>query len=477
MEYTSTKSAPWQLLDRLLGDKLSGQDLGGALAALIYLRWADFQESEEEAFAAFEGDDYKPILPASLHWRSWHMLSPKEVQGLLVERLPQVLEGLNNSRHNPLATHLHRIVSGVRLLGQLSPGSLDVMIRWLAERPFETQNDRRDLLDVFDALMAQLNEKRPEFGMHYTPASITRLLIEIAAPAAGERVYDPCFGFAGFLTASYDYVKEKRNGFDRNGDSLIKIAGVEINLNAYLIGLTRLALAGIDDPQLELGNSLERLPLSNPQRDGFDLVFLNPPWGGRQKQSGLDHFPVQTSDTTGLFIQHALAQLRPQGRAVIIVPEGFLFRSGAEQRLRRMLLEQHTVDAVISLPAAVFMPYTSVKPSILVLTRGGQTERVRMFDAETYFDKGKGKQPATISDAMSLKLAEGLRAIQPGENSWDVDVATLAEVEWDFSPRRRDKGGLSGVLDALRPKVEVLLLRECCNIVAGRAVKSTGSGR
>lgn len=473
MVYESSHSVTWQLLHRLQGDKMPAHDLGVALAALIYLRWADFQESEQEAIAAFDEVDYKPVLPTSLHWRTWHMLSPKEVQALLANQLPQVLEGLNNSRHNPLATHLHRISSAVKDLGQLSPSSLDVMVRWLADQPFETQSDRRALLDVLDFLFKPEPSFKGNRGEFRTPDYINRLLIEIATPNLGESVYDPCFGFAGFLTAAYDYVINKKNSlFNRNGDPLLKIAGVEKNLNAYLIGLTRLALAGIDDPQLELGNSLERLPFSNPQRDGFDLVLLNPPWGGRLNSAGLDHFPVRTSDSTGLFIQHALSQLRPQGRAVIIVPEGFLFRSGAEQRLRRMLVEQHTVEAVVSLPTATFLPHAGVKASILVLRRGGQTERIRMFDADSYFEKGKGRQPATIADAMIAQLAEDLRAPQPNENSWDMDVAAIAEAEWDFSPRRRDQSGLSEVLDALRSKVEVLLLRECCNIVSGRAIQA-----
>ncbi|MBI5847194.1 MAG: N-6 DNA methylase [Nitrospirae bacterium] len=479
MAYPPSVNVISQLIFRIREDKIPAHEMGVALAALIYLRWADFQESEQEAIAAFDDVEYEPVLPVLLHWRTWHMFSPKEVHELFRGRLPQMLEGLNNSRYNHLATHLHRIASAVRLLGQLSPSSLDVMIRWLADQPFETQSNRRALLDVFDSLLQMLlaNNQYANnrfFGEFHTPAHITRLLIEIASPNSGESVYDPCFGTSGFLTAAYDYVTGKKsNGFNRNGDPLLRIAGVEINSNAYLIGLTRLVLAGVDDPQLEMGNSLERLPFSNPQRDGFDLVILNPPWGGRQHPSGLDHFPVRTSDSTGLFIQHSLSQLRPQGRAVIIVPEGFLFRGGAEQRLRRMLLEQHAVEAVVSLPTAAFMPYTSIKASILVLKRGGQTKQIRMLNADSYFKKGKGRQPATISDDKVLQLAEDLRSLQATENSWDVDIAALAEAEWDFSPRRRDKAGLSGVLDALRSKVEVQLLRECCNIVVGRAVKST----
>src|SRR5690606_28574476 len=147
--------------------------------------------------------------------------------------------------------------------------------------------------------------------------------------------------------------------------ALLEIAGIEINASAFLIGLTRMLLAGIETPRLELGNSLEREPLSSPSRQGFDVVLANPPIGAKTSREPwrYQHFAIATNDSTGLFIQHALSQLKPYGRAVIAVPEGFLFRGGAERELRRYLLEQGQVEAVIGLPAGAFAPYTSVKGS------------------------------------------------------------------------------------------------------------------
>jgi len=142
-------------------------------------------------------------------------------------------------------------------------------------------------------------------------------------------------------------------------------------------------LAGIEHAQLELGNSLERDWPSSPSRQGFDLVLANPPIGAKvaRDAGGHQHFAFSTADSAGLFIQHALAQLKPHGRAVIAVPEGFLFRGGAERELRRHLLEHGQVEAVVGLPAGSLAPYTSVKISLLVLRRQGGIDRVRMIDA------------------------------------------------------------------------------------------------
>jgi len=469
----SSQNALFKVLDHLRKE-LTGQNIAVAMAALIYLRWADFQEAEQEAIAAFDDTDYHAVLPTSMHWRSWHILHPQELQDLFAERLPQALERLNNIRHNTLATHLHHIASAVEHLGRMSPRPLELLIRWLADQPFETPSDRRDLLNVFDQTLNVVFEGPMNYGMgaFRTPPGIAGLMVALAAPTAGDRVYDPCFGTGGLLTAAHDYAFHEQKGQAfRNGISPIHVAGVEILPEIYVIGLVRLALAGIDDPQIELGNSLERMPLTNPQTDGFDVALVNPPWGGRVEPRGLDHFPVRTSGSAALFVMHALSQLRPDGRAVIAVPQGLLFRGGPDQRLRRILLEQHTVEAVVDLPTASFMPYTAVKSSILVLRRKGPTKRIRMVDAEPYFEKGKGRRPATIDQTMAVKLARETFNPQPSEYCWDVDPSILAEIDWDFTPRRRDQSGLIGVLDTLRSEIEVLRLEECCQILIGKPFK------
>ena len=456
-------------LDKLLKD-LPEHDLRVELAALFYLRWADFQESEQEAIAAFDDIDYKPVLPSFLHWRSWHALQPEELQVLFSEKLPHALDHLNNSRHNAMATNLHRIAHAVKNLGQLSPRSLETLIRWLADQPFETANDRRELLGTFDSVFENRRDKK--YGELRTPSAIAELMIELAKPVPSERIYDPSFGSAELLIAANDYVvRQGKEAVSRGGAPLISIAGIERNPNAFTVGLTRLALAGIDNPQLELGNSLERMPLDNPQRDGFDVVVCNPPWEMRSNLVGLDHYPVRTTDSTGLFIQHALSHLRPDGRAVILAPQGFLFRSGPEQRLRRMLLEQHTLEAIVSLPSSVLMPYTSISSSLLLLKRGGHTLHIRMVDSTPFFEKAKGGQSIAIRPDLAKELIARTFAPEPLNHCWDVDAESVAKLDWDLSPRRRDQSGLNIILDSLRTNLEVSPLKDCCQISVGRFFK------
>lgn len=450
----------WKVLNRIWdGSGLPHHDLAVTLAALIYLRWADFQEAEQEAIAAFDDTDYKPVLPSSLHWRSWHLLPPHELQALFSNRLPEILEQLNNSRHILLATHLHRIASAVRKLGRLSTHALDFLIHWLADQPFETPRDRRELLIYFDAVLEKSWDKHA--AAYRTPAAIVQLLVSLAAPSVGDRIYDPCFGSAGLLTAAFDYARSKATQqFSRSGSPALSVSGVEINLDAYIIGLVRLTLAGVDDPQIELGNSLERTPSNNPERDGFDIVLVDPPWGERTSLMGMDHYAIQTKDATLLFLQHALSQLRPEGRAVILMPEGFLFRKGIEEKLRHTLIKQHTIEAVISL--------NMIRRSIIVLRRGGETRRIRMVDTKAFFE-GRDQDYGTIQQSLLGKLGQLLQDPKPGTEYWDVDVDALAEVDWDFTPKRRDQSGLVSILNTLNSEIEVVPLRTCVQTFGGRS--------
>lgn len=462
-----------KMLDRLRGsNQLVTHEFPEGLAVLIFLRWADFQEAEQEAIAAFDDTAYEPVLPASLHWRTWHQYSGDELAVFLHQKLSIALANLNNLRHSSLATHLHRLPPLFLYVAKLPPVLLTTLVRWLAEQPFETPADRRKLLTVFDDLLEFEQDKyRGEFQ---TPNHIAELVVALAAPSKGESIYDPCFGSARFLTSAIDYQElQSESQTARFGTSNFQVSGVELNAASLIIGLTRLVLAGVDDPHLEMGNSLERVPPTNPQQEGFDLVMANPPWGMTirpHERNGLEHFPIMTGDATGLFIQHVLANLKPNGRAVMVVPNGILFKSGSEKRLREWLLDQHAVEAVIGLPEKAFMPSTAIKSSILVLRRIKYRAQVRMVNAEPFFWKSKGRQPTVISENQIHELVHLVQQSNESEYCWDVDVETLEKTGFDLTPRRRDKSALDSVLEELSPHVELSRLKGHCEIVSGRSI-------
>lgn len=464
-------------------------------AAFLLLRWADLQDAEQEAMAIFEGRAYQPLLPQMLQWRHWARLDhPNTIADRLYE-LANYVEGLRGDVGHPVAAYLHTLADPLRRVLKVNIVYLIDLVRWVGELPFETPSERRALLDVFDQVIVETGDSYD--GQFSTPVNIARLVVALAHPQPGERVYDPCFGSGNFLVAAWQQAERSRVEQRRPG-ALLDVAGIEINASAFLIGLTRMLLAGVDSPRLELGNSLERESPNSPSRQGFDVILANPPIGVKTRREPWQykHFAIPSTDSTGLFVQHALSQLKPHGRAVIAVPEGFLLRGGGERELRRYLLEQGHVEAVIGLPAGAFAPYTRVKGSLLVLSKQGGASRVRMADASALFEHRPGRKAPVILAVMAEQLANEVRRAElrkprelpPGVSEgspgtgvltrsvWEVSIDELAAAEWDLSPRRREKGGLDELLGSLRDALgesgEVVSLSDVVEVFSGRPIKS-----
>ena len=490
-EATSQWVAALEVLSSEMPANESRSVIREVFSAFLLLRWADLQDAEQEAMAVFEDRIYLPLLPEPLQWRHWVHLDPPSAIVTRLQALAQHVEGLRADAAHPVAAYLHALAEPLRLVLKVNFFYLHDFVRWVADLPFETPSERRALLDLFDQAIAETSD--PYDGQYATPVNIARLVAALASPQPGERVYDPCFGSGNFLVAGWQQAESSRNELRRPG-ALLEVAGIEINASAFLIGLTRMLLAGIEAPRLELGNSLERESLSSPSRQGFDVVLANPPIGAKSSREPwrYQHFPIATNDSTGLFVQHALSQLKPHGRAVIAVPEGFLFRGGAERELRRHLLEQGQVEAVIGLPAGSFAPYTRVKGSLLMLSKQGGCNRVRMVDATPFFETRLGRKPF-ISEVQAQHLAEELRrpdlrkptrsletdTLDRGMLSspmWEMSVEELASTEWDLTPRRREKGGLvdllSSLKESLRESLEIVPLSTVAVVSTGRAIKS-----
>jgi len=459
---------------------LDALELPGSLVREIFstfllLRWADNQEAEQEAAAVFEDRTFSPLLPAKLQWRHWCDLEPADMERIVVQEICPFLNSLRESRDSPLAIYMHALADPLRRISEINFVYLANVIRWIANQPFETPSERRRLLEFFDVVTAETTSGYE--GEHLTPASIAKLAVAIADPRPGERIYDPCFGSAALLTAALAHVERvSPSTLNRRGGVPLEVSGIDINPKAFVLGLTRLVLAGVDEPHLELGNSLERDAVRSPSREGFDVILANPPIGLKttRETGSYGHYPILTSDATGLFIQHVLSQLKAQGRAVISVPQGVLFRGGAEQELRRQLLERGQLEAVIGLPAGAFSPFTHVQGSLLLLRKAGPGRRVRMVDASPYFEPSKRARSATIRNAMIQQLTEVIRG-QSSQHAWELSHEELAAADWDLTPRRREKGGLEAlfkVLDDVRGDVSISQLSDCAQIFAGRSINA-----
>ncbi len=268
--------------------------------------------------------------------------------------------------------------------------------------------------DLFEHVLRQIRQAG-ELGQFRTPRHVIRALVRLVGPRLGETIYDPAAGTAGFLVAAWDHIrlansspagieeidaegKTVRRGL---GDTLSRDAvrklreatfyGTDVDPQMVRLATMNLTLRGLDRVRIlrrdALTRSLDRAAkaeLGFPAH-GFDVILANPPFSGRlDKDRIVEDVKIgRTGQTELLFLQYMLNHLRDGGRCGVVVPEGVLFGStGAHRELRRRLVENNTVDAVLSLPSGVFNPYSGVKTSVLVFRKGGATGRVMFLHTD-----------------------------------------------------------------------------------------------
>ncbi|MFO0872345.1 MAG: N-6 DNA methylase [Phycisphaerales bacterium] len=313
--------------------------------------------------------------------------------------------------------------------------------------------------DLFEHVLRQIKQAG-ELGQFRTPRHVIRAIVEMVDPKVGETLYDPAAGTAGFLVAAYNHIrltnsspaaittaevdgKLQRRGL---GDKL-SAAQVSALNNATFFGndvdpkMVRLAtmnltLRGLPDVRIQLRNVLtttqdaERKAELGLPADGFHVILANPPFSGRVDRDRIvEDVKVGTTTATELlFLKYMLDSLRPGGRCGVIVPEGVLFGStGAHKELRRQLIENHRVEAVLSLPGGVFQPYSGVKTSVLFFRKGGSTERVLFLHAD---DDGY-KLDANHDTPIEADDLPGLAQVYvQRESAWDRWTARDAASEW-----------------------------------------------
>lgn len=336
--------------------------------------------------------------------------------------------------------------------------------------------------DLFEHVLRQIKQAG-ELGQFRTPRHIIRAIVELIDPQIDETIYDPAAGTAGFLVAAYDHIRRansseqglhvdlldgkevERGAGDRLNDTQWRTLrtetffGNDVDPKMVTLATMNLALRGLADVSIARRNVLtttldraekaERgLPL-----DGFDVILANPPFSGTiDKNRIVEEVRVGTTSLTALlFVKYIIDALAPTGRCGVVVPEGLLFGSTSSHReLRRQLIENNTVEAVLSLPGGVFQPYSGVKTSVVVFRKGGATERVMFLhaDADGYRLDANHDTPVEADDLPGLLAAFNSREELWGdwtgrdfaapwtENWWFADAAAIRAEGFNLSASR-----------------------------------------
>lgn len=444
----------------------SGDLLKDALAPFTFfvlLRWVERQEREEQAVALFDERPYEPLLPPQLDWSNLAALDPTELFHVVHHELLPLLERLEGS---PLAEIL-RAAAFAFDPKKLTEPLLYKALRLVDRQPFETAEDLHALDKLIRKIIQQAIENTRYAGEFITPPRVAQLMLEIAAPQPGETIYDPCFGMGYLLAGAARRIVKAATGHALSKWEHVQhrsIYGIELSPDPYLVGTTRLILSGISYPHLSQSDTLERNPYA-PEAQ-FDVILAAPPIGGRvSERHRNERYPVRANTTENLFLQHIMASLRPQGRAVVALPEGFLFRGGADEQVRHRLLTEFCVEGVISLPAGTLLPYTGVKPNLLIFRRSAPQDHVWFQEAKP---TGKGSSRAILFDAK--REAQRFIARQESDTAWLAPFSEIVEHGYDLSVKQRRADELEAFIKELREhdrNLEVVPLEAVAEVISG----------
>lgn len=436
--------------DQLNSEGVDARNYVEQLAWLFFLKAFDEAEARREGEAAFDDKVYERRLAGEYSWSSWakdtdHPDQMLEfVTGKLWTKLtsPDPKKGLGD---DPLAQRFRRIFENVRNYCRRGV-SFARVVQQVNRLHFSDDTDVHVLSEIYEDLLKRVAADSAGYaGEFYTQRHIIRAMVEVVRPKAGDRVYDPCFGTAGFLGEAANFIRNNGSLSTAQLDNLQKntFFGMENKPLTYLLGTMNMILHGIEGANLELTNTLEVHSQNVGEKIKYNVILSNPPYGGKMDQTLQTNFRVHSSATECLFVQHIMANLAKGGRAGVVIPEGVLFRGGPDQKVRKELLEHFNIHTILSLPAGCFLPYTGVKTNVIFFNRpkdGSGTRSVWFYElTNDGFELKSTRRPIEgeqISDFLNKWEKKG-----EGKNSWTVPVEEILERGYDLSaknPNRQD---------------------------------------
>ena len=387
-----------------LWDKLWSGGLSNPLDAieqfsfLLFLKRLDEAEQDRERSAKHRGQKHIAVFPdLKLRWSYWTNLKAEEALRHVKERVFPFLKTLGGEGGS-FAEQMENAEFKIN-----KPSLLIEACKMIDQMEVSSQN--QDVQgDLYEYLLSKLNTAGTN-GQFRTPRHIIRMMVKMVNPQPRERICDPAAGTCGFLVNAYQHILETHtrpenltydeDGFPHGliGEKLAKedldfvqskgLTGYDNDSGMAMlrIGSMNLMLHGIERPRFHYADTLSR---SFNEEKRYDVVLANPPFKGAVDALDVNPtLPTRVRKTEILFLHLFVRLLEMGGRAAVIVPDGVLFgSSNANTEIRRKLIEENRLDAVVSMPSGVFKPYAGVSTAVLVFTRGGTTDRIWFYDME-----------------------------------------------------------------------------------------------
>lgn len=360
---------------------------------MLFLKVYDSKESDWE----FDDENYVSIIPEKYRWRNWAKDDTLTGDALLsfINELFSTLKNLPVDKNTPIKKSIvHSMFEDANQY--MKNGTLlKQVVNEIDSIDFSDYQQSHAFGDIYESILREL-QSAGSSGEFYTPRAVTDFMAEMIHPQIGEKMADFACGTGGFLTSWLKELGKKvQTAEDRQkfGES---IYGIEKKQFPYMLCITNMLLHDIDDPKVYHMNSLEKDVLDYTDADKFDVVLMNPPYGGNELESIKSHFPnaLASSETADLFIDLIMYRLKKGGRAAVIIPDGFLFGGDVKTTIKKKMFDEFNVHTIVRMPQSVFSPYTSIATNIIFFDNTEKTKetwiyRLDMPEGYTHFSKTK----------------------------------------------------------------------------------------
>ena len=388
----------------------------------LFLKIYDAKEEEWELI----NDDYISIIPDEYKWRNW-AVDNKDGQALTGDalldfvnnKLFPALKNLEVSEDTPMNQMMVRYAFEDANNYMKDGILLRQVINIIDEIDFTEYEERHAFGSIYESFLKDL-QSAGNSGEFYTPRAVTDFMVKVIKPKLGERIADFACGTGGFLVSALNELYEESLTSNENKEIYNNtVYGVEKKALPHILCVTNMLLHDIDNPEIIHGNTLETDYKEYRKMEKFDIVLMNPPYGGNEKDSVKTNFPMElrSSETADLFMDIIMFRLKKNGRCGIILPDGFLFGTdNAKVNIKKKLLEEFNLHTVIRMPHSVFAPYTSITTNILFFDNTHPTE-------ETWFyrlDMPEGYK--NFSKTKSMKLEHFAPALEWWDNREEIEV-------------------------------------------------------
>jgi type I restriction enzyme M protein len=420
---------------------------------LLFLKYLDGLEQDRATEAELNGKKYSYILDKEYRWESW--AAPKNKEGKIDFNVAQTGDDLTDFVNQKLFPYLHGFkqkASGPNtieykigeIFGEIknkiqSGYNLREIIDHIDELRFRSQTEKHELSHLYEAKIRNMGNAGRNGGEYYTPRPLIRAIIQVVKPKIGERIYDGACGSAGFLCESYDYLKSKPDLKVKEFETLQKntFYGKEKKSLAYVIAIMNMILHGIEAPNIIHTNTLTENLADIQDKDRYEVVMANPPFGGKERNEVQQNFPIRTSETAFLFLQHFIKIMKAGGRGGIVIKNTFLSNTdNASISLRKLLLESCNLHTILDCPSGTFQG-AGVKTVVLFFEKGAPTRKVWFYQLDPGRSLGKTN---SLNDDDLKEFVKLQKTLADSPKSWSVNLKDIDVATCDLSVKNTNGG-------------------------------------